>query len=147
MSFSGRVSEASHKGGLLISFEGRAPRLGASIRITGGRILGRVETVLGPTSDPLVHVHPVVENVDLAAAVGSPVEIAPRVRSGQGRSRRGPSGKRAKQYQSRSTRKDKYPAKRHIRREGGKRGMGRKGKSTRPRGRSDRRRGSGKRRR
>ena len=133
MSFSGRVSEASHKGGLLISFEGRAPRLGASIRITGGRILGRVETVLGPTSDPLVHV--------------PPVEIAPRVRSGQGRSRRGPSGKRAKQYQSRSTRKDKYPAKRQSRREGSKRGMGRKGKSTRPRGRSDRRRGSGKRRR
>ncbi|MCH2428749.1 MAG: hypothetical protein MK168_05390, partial [Candidatus Thalassarchaeum sp.] len=61
MSFSGRVKGASHEGGLMVSFEGRPPRLGASIRISGGKILGRVNTVLGPVDDPLIHVHPLME--------------------------------------------------------------------------------------
>ena len=63
MSFSGTVSSESHEGGLLISFEGRAPKLGAGIRITGGKTLGRVETVLGPIEGPLVHVHPLNESI------------------------------------------------------------------------------------
>ena len=45
MSFSGRVDRESHEGGLLISFEGRPPRLGARMRVRGGKILGKVETV------------------------------------------------------------------------------------------------------
>ena len=36
MSFSGRVDRESHEGGLLISFEGRPPRLGARMRVRGG---------------------------------------------------------------------------------------------------------------
>ncbi len=43
MSFSGRVSRESHLGGLLVDFEGRPPRLGARIRISGGKIIGRVD--------------------------------------------------------------------------------------------------------
>jgi len=89
MSFSGRVKGASHEGGLMVSFEGRPPRLGASIRISGGKILGRVNTVLGPVDDPLIHVHPLMEGIDTVAAVGSPVEIAPRVRSSQKKRHRG----------------------------------------------------------
>ncbi len=81
MSFSGRVKEASHEGGLLASFEGRTPRLGASIRISGGKILGRVDTVLGPVDEPLIHIHPLMDGIDTVAAVGSPIEIAPRVRT------------------------------------------------------------------
>lgn len=94
MSFSGRVKSASHEGGLLVSFEGRAPRLGANIRILGGKILGKVNTVLGPVGEPLVHVHPLMEGIDANAALGSPVEIAPRVRASQGRNRKRTGGKR-----------------------------------------------------
>jgi len=82
LSFAGRVKETSHKGGLIASFEGRPPRLGTSIRITGGRILGKVETVLGPVDRPLIHILPVFDGVDTRAAIGSPIEIAPRVRGG-----------------------------------------------------------------
>ena len=85
MSFSGTVSSESHEGGLLISFEGRAPKLGAGIRITGGKTLGRVETVLGPIEGPLVHVHPLNESIDAVSAIGSPVEIAPRGKVNRGR--------------------------------------------------------------
>ena len=87
MSFSGRVKEPSHEGGVLVSFEGKAPRLGASIRISGGKIIGRVDTVLGPVDNPLIHVHPLSEGIDPRATLGSPVEIAPRVKAGKGRSR------------------------------------------------------------
>ncbi len=82
MSFSGRVKRTSHEGGLIASFEGRPPRLGTSIRITGGRVLGRVETVLGPVEEPMIHILPLVEGIDTRAAIGSPIEIAPRVRGG-----------------------------------------------------------------
>ena len=85
MSFSGRVSRESHEGGLLVSFEGRVPRLGAGIRVVGGKTLGRVETVLGPSDEPLIHVHPLNGGVEAGSAIGSPVEIAPRGRVNQSR--------------------------------------------------------------
>ena len=78
MTFSGRVTEISHMGGLLISFEGRSPNLGDVLRINGGKILGRVDTVFGPVDSGFVHVHPVYNNVDVKRAIGSPVEIAPK---------------------------------------------------------------------
>ena len=87
MSFSGRVSRESHLGGLLVDFEGRPPRLGARIRISGGKIIGRVDTVLGPVGSALIHIHPLYNGIDARASVGSPVEIAPRGKSRQGRPR------------------------------------------------------------
>ena len=87
MSFSGRVFGESHEGGLLVSFEGKAPRLGASLRISGGKVIGRVETVLGLVEDPVIHVFPMHNGIDQRATIGSPVEIAPRVRSGHRRPR------------------------------------------------------------
>ena len=87
MSFSGRVDRESHEGGLLISFEGRPPRLGARMRVRGGKILGKVETVLGPIESPLIHVHPLYDGIDVRASVGSPVEIAPRENSRKSRPR------------------------------------------------------------
>ena len=80
MSFEGRVSGESHEGGLLVSFEGKAPRLGARLCIVGGKPLGKVETVLGPADDPLVHLFPLANGIDGSKAIGSPVEIAPRHR-------------------------------------------------------------------
>ena len=87
MSFSGRVDRESHEGGLLIYFEGRPPRLGARMRVRGGKILGKVETVLGPIESPLIHVHPLYDGIDLRESVGSPVEIAPRENSRKSRPR------------------------------------------------------------
>ena len=78
MSFSGNVEKKSHEGGLLVAFEGRAPRLGAMIRVVGGKSLGRVNTVIGAVDRALIHIHPLDSEVDAASAVGSPVEIAPR---------------------------------------------------------------------
>ncbi len=121
MSFSGRVTQASHEGGLIASFEGRAPRLGASIRITGGKILGRVETVLGPIGEPLIHIHPLQRGIDAKAAIDSPIEIAPRVRSGQGRARSRSSSKRSGQHQGRGdARRGRHVSKHHDK-GGGKR--------------------------
>ena len=92
MSFSGRVDRESHLGGLLVDFEGKPPRLGARIRISGGKILGRVDSVIGPVSSALIHVHPLYDGIDARASVGSPVEIAPRERVRQSRPRRAHSG-------------------------------------------------------
>ncbi len=92
MSFSGRVDRESHLGGLLVDFEGKPPRLGARIRISGGKILGRVDSVIGPVSSALIHVHPLYDGIDARASVGSPVEIAPRERARQSRPRRSHSG-------------------------------------------------------
>ncbi|MAB36152.1 MAG: hypothetical protein CL975_02355, partial [Euryarchaeota archaeon] len=92
MSFSGRVDRESHLGGLLVDFEGKPPRLGARIRISGGKILGRVDSVIGPVSSALIHVHPLYDGIDARASVGSPVEIAPRERARQSRPRESHSG-------------------------------------------------------
>ncbi len=78
MTFSGRVEKISHMRGLLVSFEGRSPNLGDTIRVKGGKILGRVDTVLGPVDSGLVHVYPISRGVEVERAMGSPVEIAPR---------------------------------------------------------------------
>ena len=79
-------------GGLLVDFQGRPPRLGARIRISGGKIIGRVDTVIGPVGSALIHVHPLYEGIDARASVGSPVEIAPREQPSQRRSRGRHSG-------------------------------------------------------
>jgi rRNA processing protein Gar1 len=128
MSFSGRVKEASHEGGLLVSFEGKAPRLGASIRISGGKIIGRVDTVLGPVDSPIIHVHPLTDGIDPRATLGSPVEIAPRIRTGQGRSRRRPSSyptKKARRDDKRGSKSQKRSPRGDARRPGKRGGPGR----------------------
>ena len=79
-------------GGLLVDFQGRPPRLGARIRISGGKIIGRVDTVIGPVETALIHVHPLYDGIDARASVGSPVEIAPREQPSQRRSRGRHSG-------------------------------------------------------
>ena len=159
MSFSGRVDRESHEGGLLISFEGRPPRLGARLRVRGGKILGKVDTVLGPIGSALIHVHPLYDGIDGRASVGSPVEIAPRENSRKGgrrgsfgRGRRdsrdskkgGHSGGRGRR-DSRDSKKGGYSGRGgDPRRRGGKgnqRSSGRSGR--RPHGPSRRRGGSG----
>ena len=66
MSFSGNVEKKSHEGGLLVAFEGRAPRLGAMIRVVGGKSLGRVNTVIGAVDRALIHIHPLDSEIDAA---------------------------------------------------------------------------------
>ena len=81
MSFSGNVSRPSHEGGLLVSFEGRAPGLYTGIRVVGGKFLGRVDSVIGTLNGAFIHIKPLAEGVIAENAVGSPIEIAPRDRS------------------------------------------------------------------
>lgn len=150
MSFSGRVTGSSHEGGLIVSFEGRAPKLGANIRVSGGRILGKVDTVLGPVDAPLIHVHPLVGGVNSSAAIGSPVEIAPRIRAGRGRSRGGSRGNHPPKHQSRrGGRGGGKATKGRFERGGTKRGAVKRGSrfKSRSSNRGPTRRSSGKRRR
>ena len=164
MSFSGRVDRESHEGGLRISFEGRPPRLGARMRVRGGKILGKVETVLGPIESPLIHVHPLYDGIDSRASVGSPVEIAPRENSrksrprgnygrtnGNNKSHRGKSGGRGRRNSRESKRGgDSGRGNYHYRRgtKGKQRTSGKSGgRSNRPgRRRGPNREGRGKRR-
>jgi rRNA processing protein Gar1/predicted nucleic-acid-binding Zn-ribbon protein len=81
MSFSGNVSRPSHEGGLLVSFEGRAPGLYTGIRVVGGKFLGRVDSVIGTKDKAFIHIKPLAEGVIATNAIGSPIEIAPRDRS------------------------------------------------------------------
>ncbi|MFQ3344324.1 MAG: zinc finger protein [Candidatus Poseidoniales archaeon] len=81
MSFSGVVSKISHNGGLLASFEGKPPRLGANIRISGGKSIGRVQTVLGSVEEPMIHIFPISKSIHAKNTIGSPIEIAPRDRT------------------------------------------------------------------
>ena len=85
MSFSGVVSKVSHEGGLLASFEGKPPRLGANIRISGGKNIGRVQTVLGSVEDPMIHIYPLSRNINAISTISSPIEIAPRDRTPKSR--------------------------------------------------------------
>ena len=138
MSFSGRVDRESHMGGLLVDFQGRPPRLGARIRISGGKILGRVDTVVGPVESALIHIHPLYDGIDARASVGSPVEIAPREQPSHRRPRGRHSGgsfrERGGNRGGRSYRDNKG---------GGNRGRGPKN-SGRKTGNTSRRRDSGK---
>ena len=143
MSFSGRVNRESHLGGLLVDFEGRPPRLGARIRVSGGKILGRVDTVIGPVGSALIHVHPLYNGIDPRASVGSPVEIAPREKPRQDRSRGRHSGGNFRERGR--PRRGSSGGGRNFRdnKGGGHRGRG-SGNSGRKTGYSGRRRDSGK---
>tara|TARA_Y100001934_G_scaffold260539_1_gene332900 strand:- start:5346 stop:5789 length:444 start_codon:yes stop_codon:yes gene_type:complete len=125
LAFSGRVTEISHAGGLLASFEGRSPNLGDTIRVSGGKVLGRVDSVIGPVDSGLVHIHPIFDGVDSKRAIGSPVEVAPRGRSNgrrhqSGKKRGGPRGKGPRREGQRSTGPKKWERSRKTR--GGNRG-------------------------
>ena len=103
MAFSGRVTDISHMGGLLASFEGRSPNLGDTIRVSGGKVLGRVDSVIGPVDSGLVHIHPIFDGVDSKGAIGSPVEVAPR---GRPKDRRRQSGNRGRSVRRDGSRRD-----------------------------------------
>ncbi len=94
--FSGQVIGPSHEGGLLISFQGSFPALGTQLVTTDGLRLGRVDTVLGPLSNPQAHILP-VDAKDLPKA-GTKVKIGPRRAKGETKKRK----------ESRPTNKPRY---------------------------------------
>ena len=89
MSFSGEVSKKSHEGGILASFEGKPPSLGTNIRITGGKTLGRVQSVIGNIENPMIHIFPLSRGIDSLTAIGANIEIAPRDRTPKSKNTRG----------------------------------------------------------
>ena len=139
MAFSGRVTEASHMGGLLASFEGRSPNLGDTIRVSGGKVLGRVDTVIGPVDSGLVHIHPLFDGVDSRRAIGSPVEVAPR---GRTNNRKRHAGKRGGGHRDRGHRRDGGNSRRSGQRKWDRGNKGRSG-GNRGHGKGGRGRGSG----
>ena len=50
--------------------------------------MGKVETVLGPADEPLVHLYPLANGIEGSKVIGSPVEIAPRLRRDSRKPRR-----------------------------------------------------------
>ncbi len=50
--------------------------------------MGKVETVLGPADEPLVHLYPLENGIEGSKVIGSPVEIAPRLRRDSRKPRR-----------------------------------------------------------
>ena len=77
VSFSGTVDRESHEGGLLVSLRD-VPRLGATLRIIGGKPIGKVNSVIGAIDGAFVHIHPITDQIEVTSTIGSPVEIAPR---------------------------------------------------------------------
>ena len=147
MTFSGRVEEVSHMRGLLVSFEGRSPNLGDTIRVRGGKILGRVDTVIGPVDSGLVHIHPVSRGVEVDLAIGSPVEIAPRRardKRGGNRHRNGKNTSRSEGGRSREDgKRGRGPSNTGRRGDSRKRGGVKRGRSPRYDGRGSRKNSRG----
>ena len=147
MTFSGRVEEVAHMRGLLVSFEGRSPNLGDTIRVRGGKILGRVDTVIGPVDSGLVHIHPVSRGVEVDLAIGSPVEIAPRRardKRGGNRHRNGKNTSRSEGGRSRDDgKRGRGPSNTGRRGDSRKRGGVKRGRSPRYDGRGSRKNSRG----
>ena len=53
----GVVVRTTHEGGLLVNVDGPVPKLGTPVVLeSDGRSLGRVDTILGPVTNPVAHV-------------------------------------------------------------------------------------------
>ena len=78
MQFCGKVDRESHEGGILISFTGEAPDLGAALETTEGLYLGRVDTVIGRVDCALVHILPKAKELDVSSIGDSEIKIQQR---------------------------------------------------------------------
>ena len=78
MQFRGKVDRESHEGGLLVSFTGEAPGLGAALETSEGLYLGRVDTVIGRVDCALVHIFPKAKELDVSSIGDSEIKIQQR---------------------------------------------------------------------
>ena len=76
MAFDGHIREISHEGGMLAPFTGEAPKLGQIMQLPGGKVVGKVDTVIGEVTAAVVHINP-FRDIEVELLVGQPVELAP----------------------------------------------------------------------
>ncbi|HIA90149.1 MAG TPA: hypothetical protein EYO09_03550, partial [Candidatus Poseidoniales archaeon] len=85
--FHGTVEKPSHEGGLLLSFNGQSPALGAHIIDEDENWIGKVDSVIGNVDNPLVHLLPMAKEVSVTKLIGRKVRIRPH-QQGRGGDRR-----------------------------------------------------------
>jgi rRNA processing protein Gar1 len=74
--FTGTIESLSHEGGLLVKFTGSSPALESIITDAAtGDYIGKVDSVLGNTNSPLVHVAHIERKLDLESLVGKEVGV------------------------------------------------------------------------
>ena len=74
--FTGTIESLSHEGGLLVKFTGSSPALESIITdATTGDYIGKVDSVLGNTNSPLVHVAHIERKLDMQSLVGKEVGV------------------------------------------------------------------------
>ncbi|HIF91003.1 MAG TPA: hypothetical protein EYQ58_05655 [Candidatus Poseidoniales archaeon] len=74
--FTGTIESLSHEGGLLVTFTGSSPALESIITDAAtGDYIGKVDSVLGNTDSPLVHVAHIERKLDMQSLVGKEVGV------------------------------------------------------------------------
>ena len=74
--FTGTIESLSHEGGLLVTFTGSSPALESIITDAAtGDYIGKVDSVLGNTNSPLVHVAHIERKLDIQSLIGKEVGV------------------------------------------------------------------------
>ena len=74
--FTGTIESLSHEGGLLVKFTGSSPALESIITDAAtGDYIGKVDSVLGNTNSPLVHVAHIERKLDMQSLLGKEVGV------------------------------------------------------------------------
>ena len=80
MSFEATVVRVSHEGSVLATFEGSIPQLGQRVRDGRGETIGRIDSVIGPISDPLTNIVILDPHLDPDKLIGTTLDFAPRAK-------------------------------------------------------------------
>ena len=80
MSFEATVVRVSHEGSVLATFEGSIPQLGQRVRDGRGETIGRIDSVIGPISDPLTNIVILDPHLDPDTLIGTTLVFAPRAK-------------------------------------------------------------------
>ena len=80
MSFEATVVRVSHEGSVLATFDGAVPQLGQRVKDGKGETIGRIDSVIGPISNPLTNIVILDPHLDPDTLIGTTLAFAPRAR-------------------------------------------------------------------
>ncbi len=80
MSFEATVVRVSHEGSVIATFDGAVPQLGQRVKDGKGETIGRIDSVIGPISDPLTNIVILDPHLDPDTLIGTTLAFAPRAR-------------------------------------------------------------------
>ncbi|MED5375606.1 MAG: hypothetical protein VX892_03755, partial [Candidatus Thermoplasmatota archaeon] len=80
MSFEVTVVRVSHEGSVLATFDGAVPQLGQRVKDGKGETIGRIDSVIGPISNPLTNIVILDPHLDPDTLIGTTLVFAPRGR-------------------------------------------------------------------